>query len=121
MKTLESGSSPVATGKRYSWGVPADLFPTLDQLLEREDPAASLDFLIEQFLANKEYGLVFEARLMRKRFELGLPLVQTDSVTQDDYQQGVVEAAREAGLLFLQAGNIERAWPYFRAISEPEP
>jgi len=58
---------------------------------------------------------------MKKRFELGLPLIQTDSLTREDYQQAVVEAAREAGRLFLAAGNIERAWPYFRAISETAP
>ena len=121
MKPLESRGTAVRNSQRYIWVVPADLLPSLDRLLETEDPAASLDFLIEQFLTAKEYALVFEARLMRKRFELGLPLVQTDSVTRDDYQQAVVEAAREAGQLFLAAGNIERAWPYFRAISEPGP
>ena len=45
---------------------------------------------------------------MRKRFDLGLPLIQTDSLTREDYQQAVVDAAREAGRLFLAAGNIER-------------
>ncbi len=101
--------------------MPDELFPALDHVLESGNPGASLDFLVEEFLASGQYSLVFEARLMKKRFDLGLPLIQTDSVTRDDYQQAVVEAAREAGRLFLAAGNIERAWPYFRAISEPAP
>jgi hypothetical protein len=101
--------------------VPEDLFPLLDPLLESANPASSLDFLIERFLANKEYGLVFEARLMKKRHELGLPLIQTDSLSRDDYQQAVMDAARETGQLFLADGNLERAWPYFRAVSETQP
>ncbi|HTX33789.1 MAG TPA: hypothetical protein VME43_02175 [Bryobacteraceae bacterium] len=99
----------------------ADLFQPLEGLLEREDPIAGFDFLIDRLLSAAEYGLVFEARLMEQRFRLGLPLVQTNSLDSDDYQQAVLEAAREAGRLFLASGNIERAWPYFRAISEPAP
>ncbi len=98
-----------------------ELFPQLDPLLESAGPAAGLDFLIAQFLAAKEYGMVFEARLMKKRQELGLPLIQTDALTGDDYQQAVMEAARETGALFLADGRIERAWPYFRAVSETAP
>jgi hypothetical protein len=101
--------------------VQEDLFLQLDPILESSQPAVGLDFLIEQFLASKEYGLLFEARLMKKRYELGLPLIQTDSLARDDYQQAVIEAAREAGRLFLADGKIERAWPYFRAVSEPQP
>jgi len=97
-----------------------DLFPSLDRALE-SGGAAGLDFLIEQFLESKDYGLAFEARLMKKRFELGLPLLQTDALEDAAYQAGVVEVARDTGNLFLSAGNIERAWPYFRAISETAP
>src|SRR5207245_4263338 len=69
----------------------------------------------------KEYGMLLEARLMKKRHDMGLPLIQTDSLAQEEYQQAVVEAAREAGRLFLADGRIERAWPYFRAVSETQP
>ncbi|MEP6716390.1 MAG: hypothetical protein ABJC09_12530, partial [Terriglobia bacterium] len=98
-----------------------DLFPALDAVLASGDSAASLDFLIAQFLAQKEFALVFEARLMKKRLELGLPLIQTDSVINDEYQAAVASAARETGALFLAEGNVERAWPYFRAVSEHGP
>jgi hypothetical protein len=98
-----------------------DIFPSLDRLLESGDAAAGFDFLIGEFLAAREYGMAFEARLMKKRFELGLPLIQGDSPPDDVYQAAMVETARQTGELFLEAGNIERAWPYFRAISEIEP
>jgi hypothetical protein len=83
--------------------------------------------LIGKFREQKNYSLLFEARLMKRRAELGLPLIQTDSASsfpldkQREYEQTVMEAAREAGQLFLGEGNIERAWPYFRAIGEPAP
>jgi hypothetical protein len=92
-----------------------------EQLLENGESAAAFELLIQQYLEAGEYGLVFEARLMKKRFEMGLPLIQSDSLDDAAYQAAVVEVARETGRLFLEAGNIERAWPYFRAISEPEP
>jgi hypothetical protein len=94
---------------------------SFDELLDRGANGAAFDALIAQYLAAKEYGLAFEARLMKKRFEMGLPLIQSDSLDDPAYQAAVVEVARETGRLFLEAGNLERAWPYFRAISEPEP
>ncbi|HXJ40314.1 MAG TPA: hypothetical protein VNH18_13625, partial [Bryobacteraceae bacterium] len=97
------------------------LFEELDRLLTSADPAGGLDYLIGQYFESGEYGLVFEARLMKKRHELGLPLIQSQQIDREDYQQAVVEAAREAGQLFLSAGNIARAWPYFRAIGESGP
>jgi len=101
--------------------VKSDLFPPLESFLDRDDPIAGFDFLIDHLLNAGEYELVFEARLMKQRFQLGLPLVQTESITAEDYQRAVTEAARETGRLFLAAGKIERAWPYFRAINEPAP
>ncbi len=98
-----------------------ELFASLDALLESGDAAAGFDLLINDFLAEKEYGMVFEARLMKKRFELGLPLIQSDTPDDQTYQAAVIEAARDTGRLFLEAGNIERAWPYFRAISDTTP
>ena len=106
-------------GQRYIWVVHDDLFLPLEDYLEREDPISGFDFVIDRLLNAREYALVFEARLMKQRFQLGLPLVQTNSITADDYQRTVVDAARETGHLFLAADNIERAWPYFRAINEP--
>ena len=109
------------SGRRYIWSVKFDLFSSLEGFLDRDDPIAGFDFLIDHLLSAGEYALVFEARLMKRRFQLGLPLVQTESITADDYQRAVAEAVRETGRLFLDAGNIERAWPYFRAINEPAP
>lgn len=104
----------------YTGEVP-DILASIDEKLASGNGAASFDLLIDGFLAEKEFGMAFEARLMKKRFELGLPLLQNDTPPDEVYQSAVIEAARQTGELFLEAGNIERAWPYFRAISDIAP
>lgn len=104
-----------------------DRFQSIDQFLTNGEPAPSLDYLIEAFRGDRNYPAMLEARLMKKRLELGLPLIQTeDSSTfppdlRRTYEQAFIDGAREVGQCFLQDGEIERAWPYFRAIGEPEP
>jgi hypothetical protein len=101
--------------------VTTQLFEDLDRLTASPNPAAALHHLTATLLESGEYGLAFEARLMSKRHELGLPLIQSDQITRDDYQQAVMAIARDTGQLFLAAGNLARAWPYFRAIGETQP
>lgn len=104
-----------------------DTFDVLDRFLQSGDTAGGLDFLIEHFRANKDLRLFFEGKLMRKRLELGLPLIQKESTSEfpahlrPEYESGMVAAARETGRLALDRGDVVGAWPYFRAISEPEP
>ena len=99
-------------------------FEALGPMLESDDPASSLDYLIRQFRDSKDYHLLFEARLMKKRLELGLPLIQAPNLgalprdVQAVYQQHLIEAAQEAGELFLADGNIPKAWPYLRATGD---
>ncbi|HUG80950.1 MAG TPA: hypothetical protein VML01_04765 [Bryobacterales bacterium] len=102
-------------------------FQEVEKLLAEREPAAAFDYLIERYRAEEKYALLFEARLMKKRHELGLPLIPTvpldglDPEVQRAYDDGSVEAAREVGELFLAQGNIGRAWPYFRAVGESGP
>jgi hypothetical protein len=99
-------------------------FEALGPMLESEDPSSSLDYLIGQFRESQEYHLMFEAKLMKKRLELGLPLIQAPNLgtlppdVQTKYQQFLVEAAQETGELFLASGNIPKAWPYLRATGD---
>lgn len=105
----------------------ADLFSAVDNLVPNDNSGSTLEFLITQFLEQKNYAMLFETRLMKRRMELGLPLIQTESAAafapdkQRAYEETVIEAARQVGTLFLNEGNVERAWPYFRAIGETKP
>jgi len=99
--------------------------PAFDQIVH--DPAAAFDLLAAKFLAEKQYARLFETRLMRRRYQLGLPLIHNGGLDEipagqrPAYEEAFVNAAREAGGLFLADGDIPRAWSYFRAIGEPAP
>jgi hypothetical protein len=107
--------------------MPDDLFSALEDALRSGPPAAALDLLLDRFRTAGEYSLLFEARLMRKRLEMGMPLVQTEATSslpdpqRTAYEQEIVEAAREVGALFLAAGNIEAGYRYLRAVGETAP
>jgi hypothetical protein len=101
-------------------------FDLIEQGLASGGAASVLDFLARKFLAEKQYPQLFEARLMQKRLQLGLPLIQLGAIedlpepARSSYEDGVRQAAREAGALFLRDGDIPRAWPYFRAVGDRE-
>jgi hypothetical protein len=104
-----------------------DDFDRIENAVVSEGGGAVLDLLAQKFLAEKQYPQLFETRLMQKRLELGLPLIQLGAIEdlpepkRSRYEDGVRKAARETGSLFLSDGDIQRAWPYFRAIGEREP
>lgn len=101
------------------------LFEELDTALRGGDAGAAFDRVAAVCLEEQNYALLFETRLMRRRWELGLPLIQTGDAfpaeKQGAYEQAMIAAAGEVGRLFLEAGQIDRAWPYFRAIGDPGP
>ncbi len=111
-------------------GLTATVNPVRDpfgEILEtaRSDGSdAAFESLISNLKAEKKYPLLFEARLMQKRHQLGLPLILNDPVagldpeTQGEYEQATIAAAREVGSHFLADGDIIASWPYFRAIGE---
>ena len=104
-----------------------DVFNSLQRSLESGGATAAFDFLVDKFRDEKKYATLFEARMMKTRHELGLPLIQTEpsahlpAEKRNAYEQATIEVAREVGSLFLSNGDIPRAWPYFRAIGEPGP
>src|SRR5262245_5456986 len=103
-----------------------DLFATVDAALRSGSPGETLVTLARELREMGRYDLLFEARGMAKRLELGLPLIQTEPSSsfsehlRPAYEESVVAAARESGELYLQAGNIPAAYRYLRAIGETE-
>ncbi len=103
-----------------------DPYHLIEQTVASDGPASALDLLALKFLAEKQYPRLFETRLMQKRLELGLPLIQLGAIEdlpepgRSSYEAAVRAAARETGALFLSDGDIPHAWPYFRAIGDRE-
>jgi hypothetical protein len=102
------------------------IFDALEQASRRRGPEAVLDLVIATAYQEKNYRMLFGARIMQVRLRLGLTLIDTDPtprVTPEQrpvYEKAVTEAAREVGGLLLAAGDIAGAWPYFKAIDAPE-
>jgi hypothetical protein len=102
-------------------------FDRIAELKSAEGPQAAIDLLIETLHNEKNYHRVFDAMLMKKKAELGLPLLHPtslDDVPADqrtDFEKHYVECAREVGTLFLKNDQLGEAWVYFRTIQEPEP
>ncbi|MBZ5594980.1 MAG: hypothetical protein LAP39_22285 [Acidobacteriia bacterium] len=107
--------------------MPEDLFDALDEALCAGGAAAGFELLIRKFRGEKKYPLVFEARIMKSRYELGLPVIhdgQLEDLPEEKravHERAYMEAAHEVGGLFLADGDIPRAWSYFRAIGETAP
>jgi tetratricopeptide (TPR) repeat protein len=103
--------------------------PDFDQLADtqaRDGGAAVLERLIDTLRQRREHHRLFDALCLRKKFELGLPLVKPASFDdvpaeqQREFEEAYVAAAREVGEALLAAGNIAQAWVYLRTIREPQ-
>ena len=106
--------------------MPDQTFLELSRLHESEGAAAALDRLAASLQEQQQYHKLFDARLLKRKHELGLPLVRPASLQDvpDDQRKQVEEtyvaAAREVGELFLAQGDIPAAWMYLQVIREPE-
>jgi hypothetical protein len=101
-------------------------FDELAGLKSSGGATAALDCLAATLLEQHDYHKLFDARMLRRKFELGLPLSRPSSlqdVPEDQrkvVEEAYVEAAREAGELFLKQGDIPAAWMYLQVIREPQ-
>jgi hypothetical protein len=103
------------------------LLDDLQQTLQNAGADAAIDRLCTELKARQDFHGVFYTLLMKKRHELGVSPVPTGS-NQDlppavhaAFEDGIRDAARTAGRLCLDAGNIPQAWAFFRMLNEPEP
>ncbi len=103
-----------------------NLFDELELAVASKGPQAAIDLLAERSKDDKNYGLLFQSRLLQARYALGMAPIETGPDTippeqRESYEASLLKAAHEAGELFLSAGNIGAAWPYFRAIGDTKP
>ena len=105
----------------------ATLFDQLEQTMKTAGPTAAIAQLEAELRAKKDYGALFYTLLMKKRVELGVSPIATGS-NQDlpaeahhPFEEGIGEAARTVGNLYLADGQIPQAWGYFRMLGETAP
>ncbi len=103
-----------------------ETYEELAQLHDSGGAAATVDQLIQSLRDDKNYDRLFDALLLKKRLEMGVPVVRPtsfDNLPEDrraEFEEHYINAAREIGELHLAAGSIPRAWIYLRTIREPE-
>lgn len=103
------------------------LLDELHHSLKEKGPARAIDHLCQVLEDRKEYAALFYALLMKKRHELGVSPIPTGSNqdlpldVQADFEEGIRQAARKVGNLFLEEGSIPNAWSYFRMLGETAP
>jgi hypothetical protein len=101
-------------------------FADLQQAFQAEGTKGLLARLADTLRAKKQYHQLFEALKMQVRFELGLPLLYSDtpdSLTEEQrnkLEDGLIAACREVGLLLLRDGKIREGWLYLRAVGDKE-
>ncbi|MDG2207297.1 MAG: hypothetical protein P8K78_05280 [Pirellulales bacterium] len=92
--------------------------------VEERGSEAALTELADYFRAESRYHEFFETRLMLCRQRAGLPLEAhfqidaMDSPLRESLEQSYLDACRETGRLFLQAGKIREAWMYLRTVDD---
>jgi hypothetical protein len=103
------------------------LFADLQARLAREGPAAAAEALCAALRESGDYAGLFYARLLKKRLELGVSPVPTGPAADlpgdlhPAYEEAIRDAGRLVGNLFIEKGDLARAWAYFRMLGEHGP
>lgn len=101
-------------------------FTELQRQHQAAGAAGAIEHLIATLRERKQYHPLFDALLMKKRQEMGVPLTRPASFDtipperRDEFEQSYIAAAREVGELFLKDGSIAQAWLYLNTIREPQ-
>jgi hypothetical protein len=103
-----------------------DLFNQLDDALRAEGPAAALSTLTGRLQEERQFGSLFYAMILRKRFELGISLLPTypESISEPlrmELEKFARQSARLIMDLFLSAEDIPGAWPFAQMLEEYAP
>ena len=102
-------------------------FDRLEKTLTTQGPAAAVEQLCAKLREEGDYNGLFYALLLKKRNELGVSAIPTGPAqdlpthAHEAYEEGIRQAARHVGHLYLSEANIAGAWPYFRMLGEPGP
>lgn len=90
-------------------------------------PDSVLDALEATLTESQDFHRLFDAKLIRVRQRMSLPVTQPTSLNNVPsehevvFREEYVRAARDVGNMFLKIGRLADAWAYFRTIGEPEP
>lgn len=104
--------------------MPPTVFDELQQKLASDGVEAALAHLAGRLAEEQRFHELFDARLMQSRHQLGLPVVQTQSIDElpepvrDRMEEAYLDACREVGRGLLAQGRIQEAWMYLRPVGD---
>src|SRR6266851_4172158 len=99
-------------------------FDELATTLKSHGPAVAVEQLCTRLREERDYNGLFYALLLKKRQQLGVSAIPTGPAqdlpasVHQEYEDGIRDAARHVGQLYLDEGNIAAAWPYYRMLGE---
>lgn len=105
----------------------SQLCDRLESTFRQNGANAAIARLCDDLRQQKDYASLFYAMLMKKRHELGVSPVSTGSnvdlppAAHQQFEEGIREAARTVGGLYLADGQIPQAWAYYRMLGETGP
>lgn len=97
------------------------------EMIASDGAGRALQALLDRLRDAGDYERLFDALLVRARWELGAPLCSPTGFQgvpdekREALEKAYIEAARTVGQCFLEQGNLPRAWAFYRTIREPEP
>src|SRR5436190_1216815 len=103
------------------------LFEELQRDLAGNSVDEAIDRLCSTLRERKDYAGLFYALLLKKRHELGVspipsgPSQDLPAELHEPYEDAIRDAGRLVGRLYLDQGDIARAWAYYRMLGEPAP
>lgn len=99
-------------------------FEAIRDAVAKRGAEVALGELAERLRAEQRYHEFFESHLMLCRHRAGLPLgsdFQLDAISsplRETLEQSYLDACRETGKLFLEAGQLREAWMYLRTVDD---
>lgn len=102
-------------------------YDELGNSFDAAGPLAGLEALIATLQKDGDHHALFRALLLKKRYQLGLPLINPGDLKdfpeqhRKEYEDFVAATCREIGAQYLKDGDIAQAWRYFRTVGDSEP
>ncbi|WP_459554821.1 hypothetical protein [Lacunimicrobium album] len=107
--------------------MPSETITSLRETLTNQSPEQAIEQLIAtQSRGRDAHGLLM-ARLLKHRYELGLPLTRLTSFDdvpnhfKDEFERRYIAELEKLGHELLDKHEISQAWQYFRVINQPGP
>lgn len=106
--------------------LPPEAFDRLAAVFESDGGVVAIDKLLTELRDAEDFDAYFYALLMKKRMELGLspfptgPATEIPESLQGEYEEGIRAAGREVGKIYLDRGEIPRAFVFYRMLGEEQ-